>query len=176
MACSFKTVLFTAVVVTGALAAAFPVDAQISNKPFAFKNSPGGLGMSFGGKQAIINQKIEGITPENLLRAPDGSLLNVRKGPGNSAIVSQENGSVVPEYRGTDFRGGNPYMEAGVFNPYFGAIYHDDSYYAYTDFQTAAVIGAWVASVAAADMPVSYYDPANPITAWTFFVNSFNRF
>lgn len=143
------------------------VRAQMDNRPYSFPNSPGGLGMSDGGRQAIINQKILDGTPDNLLRGPDGLLLDVIKGPGNVVILRREdNGGFVPRYRGNDFRGGNADMQAGVFNLFFSPSYSGRSPYTYADYQTAAVIGAWIASVT----PGLPYDPANTVTSWTVFV------
>lgn len=141
--------------------------AQMNNRPYSFKNSPGGLGMSDGGRQAIINQKMLDKAPDNLLRGPDGFLLDVIKGPGSVVIVREENnGSFIPGYRGTDFRGGNQDMKSGVFNLFFSPAYRDGSYSTYSDYQTAAVIGAWISSV----VPGISYDSANPVTSWTVFV------
>lgn len=145
--------------------------AQLNNRPYAFKNSPGGLGMSNAGKQAIINDKILGSTPDNLVRGPDGYLLDVIKGPGNVVIVRKDNnGSIIPGYRGTDFRGGHSEMEAGAYNLFFTSDDSDRNYYMYDKYQTAAIIGAWIAAVA----PGTSYDPANPVTSWTVFVYNTN--
>ena len=145
--------------------------AQLNNKPYAFRNAPGGLGMSQAGKQAIINEKILNRTPDNLMRGPDGYLLDVIKGPGNVVIVQREgNGGFIPGYRGTDFRGGNSDMQAGVYNLYFKSDYNDRTYQMYDKYQTAAIIGAWIATVA----PGVSYDATNPVTSWTVFVYNMN--
>lgn len=147
------------------------VYAQMNNRPYSFRNSPGGLGMSDAGRQAIINRKVFNETPENLMRGPDGLLLDVFKGPGNVVILRREGGGgVVPGYRGRDFRGGNADMRAGVFNLFFSPAYAARSLSTYEDYQTAAIIGAWIASVE----PGIPYDPANPVTSWTVFVYSTN--
>lgn len=141
--------------------------AQLDNKPYNFRHSPGGLGMSNGGRQAILNQKLLDKTPDNMLRGPDGFLLDVIKGPGSVVIVQRENnGSFIPGYRGTDFRGGHTDMQAGMYNLYFNSDDSDRGYFMYDNYQTAAIIGAWIATVA----PGAAYDPANPVTSWTVFV------
>lgn len=142
--------------------------AQLDNRPFSFKNSPGGMGMSQGGRQAIINDKIFDSRPDNMLRGPDGLLLDVIKGPGNVVIVQREgNGGVLPGYRGTDFRGHHDDMQAGVYNLFFANDTSNyNNYRMYNNYQTAAIIGAWIASVA----PGASYDATNPVTSWTVFV------
>lgn len=171
MSLLIKIFIVAAVLMTGALSLASVSYAQMDNRPYSFKNSPGGLGMSDGGRQAIINQKILDKTPDNLLRGPDGLLLDVIKGPGNVVIVRREdNGGFVPGYRGTDFRGGNLQMQTGAFNPFFSPSNESRSYSAYQDYQTAAIIGAWISSVT----PVLSYDPANTVTSWTVFVYNMN--
>lgn len=141
--------------------------AQLNNKPYAFRNSPGGLGMSPAGKQAILNDKVLGRTPDNLVRGPDGYLLDVIKGPGNVVIVQREGqGGFIPGYRGTDFRDDHAEMQAGVYNLYFNDQSLDRPRYMYDNYQTAAIIGTWIASVS----PGAAYDPTNPVTSWTVFV------
>ncbi len=79
-------------------------EAQQNNRSFSFNGSGGGSGMSFGARQAIVNQQIFGITPNQLVTGPGGVLLNVQRGPGSSAIVSTLGGVVIPSFRG-GFRG-----------------------------------------------------------------------
>lgn len=169
--------LATAAAIITIAAAAGSANAQISDRPFSFRNSPGGLGMSPGGRQAIMNEQILGETPDNLLRWSDGRLLDVTRGSGNSAIVSRvEDGGFIPGYHGTDFRSGNLNMQAGVFNSFFSPVYHYDSYYTAGNFQTGSVISAWVANVASGGMPFSYYDNGNTVSSWTSFVNNLNGY
>jgi hypothetical protein len=92
--------------------------AQISNKPFSFK-TPGGIGMSNAGRQAIINQKINGAEPEVLLRDVNGNLLGLEKGPDGLAIVIGPDGQALPGYRGRGWKGSNPALDVRVFNSYF---------------------------------------------------------
>ncbi len=128
--------------------------------------------MSDGGKQAIINQKILDKTPDNILRGPDGLLLDVIKGPGNVVIVRRDNGGdFIPGYRGTDFRGGNSDMQVGTYNLFFDNKNTDHPYfYVYDNYQTAAIIGAWIASVS----PGGAYDASDSVTSWTVFVYNMN--
>src|ERR1035437_428616 len=152
-----------------ALALMAPAGAQQNNRPFSFGNSSSGMGMSTGGRQAILNQKIMNSAPDNLLRGPNGELVDVTRGPGNSAIVSFEGGGFIPEYHGTGFRGDNASMQAGIFNPYFIPRYAGSSYgeYDYSQFQTAAIINAWVGAVAAGNMPAAFYGAGNSVDFWT---------
>ncbi len=145
-------------------------EAQMNNRPYAFRN--GGVGMSPGGRQAILNEKIFDVTPDNLMRGPDGTLLDVTEGPGHSALVSREgNGGFITSYRGADFRGGDASMQVGVFNSFFVPVYRDDSYATYSDYQTSAVMNAWMSSVS----PQVYYDSGNSVSSWTGFVHTLGR-
>ena len=96
-----------------------PSHAQISNQPFSFGNGSDGLGMSDAGRQAIINQKILGATPEVLLKDQLGRPLGVTKGPSGIAIVTGPSGEQLPGYRGQGWKGSNSERSAGVFNAYF---------------------------------------------------------
>lgn len=142
--------------------------AQMNNRPYAFKTITGGVGMSMGGKQAILNQKIYGVSPENMVRAPDGVLLDVQKGPGGAAIVSTEGGGFIPSYRGTSFRGNNTDMAVGVFNSYFtpGVSDSGGGGSAYAHAHAGAVISTWTARVTSGGQPVSYL-PGNTVDTWT---------
>jgi hypothetical protein len=156
------------IMVVAAGGAAF---AQLNNAPFSFKNTPdGSAGMSIGGRQAIINEKVLGETPDNLHRAPDGRLLDVTKAPGGSAIASYEGGGFIPGYHGRSFREGNRSMYAGVFNSFFTPSYYNNSYY--TDYQTTSVISSWTYAVVAGDMPFSFYTNNSPVDSWTSIVYS----
>lgn len=153
--------------------------AQLDNKPFSFKNAPGGgVGMSIGGRQAIINEKLFDATPDNLQRAPDGSLLDVTEGPGKSAIIFRHGtDSVIPGYKGTSFRGNNDLMQVGIFNPYFAPDYNSTTLpgIAYSHLYTTSTISSWTGSVS----PESHAFMSrggSPVDRWTMFVNSMNRF
>lgn len=99
---------------------AAPAFAQLQNSPFSFRNNPsGGIGMSPGGRQAILNDKLLDRTPSVILRDPSGQLLSLREGPDNSAIVAVPGGNFIPGYRGRDFRRPGSGMGVGVFNAYF---------------------------------------------------------
>jgi hypothetical protein len=101
-------------------AVAAPAAAQLQNSPFTFRNSPGGgVGMSIGGRQAILNDKLLGDTPSVILRDATGQILTLQEGPNNTAIVAVPGGNFIPGYRGSDFRRGNAGMGVGVFNAYF---------------------------------------------------------
>lgn len=138
---------------------------QMGNAPFTFKNSPdGGVGMSVGGREAITNDKLYNMRPENLLRGPDGTLLNVQKGPGGIAIVSYPNGQIIPQYRGTDFRGGHQEMAAGVFNGYF--LPSMSGYNPYWKMHSGATVSTWTSRITSDGMPLSYME-GNVVDMWT---------
>lgn len=153
--------------------------AQLDNKPYSFKNSPGGgVGMSVGGRQAIINEKLFDSTPHNLQRGPDGSLVDVTEGPGKSAIIFR-NGttSVIPGFSGTSFRGQNALMQVGVFNPYFASDFNSTSLpgIAYSQFYTTSAINSWTGSVSSQALLFSP-NGGSPVDKWTIFVHSMDRF
>lgn len=116
--------------------------AQMSSKPFSFNSPSGGAGMSIAGRQAIINQELFGLTPNVLLKSEDGRLLGLRKGPGNSAIVSSPSGEFLPGFRGRtlgiDFA-------AGTFNEFFVADGVHSGFI--THSPTTATIDSWTGSV-----------------------------
>lgn len=153
--------------------------AQLDNKPFSFKNAPGGgVGMSIGGRQAIINEKLFDATPDNLQRAPDGSLVDVTEGPGNSAITFRHGtDSTIPGFKGSSFRGDNDLMQVGVFNPYFAPNFNSTTLpgIAYSHLYTTSTINSWTGGVS----PESHAFMSrggNTVDRWTMFVSSMNRF
>lgn len=153
--------------------------AQMDNRPFSFRNSPqGGPGMSGGGKQAIIQEKLFGETPDNMLRGPDGRLLDVIEGPGDSAIVLEHGTArTYPGYHGTSFRGDSDLMQVGVFNAYFGPLHDSTGFagYSYAQLHTANMINSWTMGMIANGAAPVYFG-SNPVDSWTVFVSSLNRF
>lgn len=89
--------------------------AQMNNKPFSFKGGSS-LGMSSAARQAIINQKLTGATPDHIMRGAGGSLIEIAKGPGSTAVATGADGVVLTGYHG---RGGAFDGGVGIFNPYF---------------------------------------------------------
>lgn len=142
--------------------------AQMSNAPFSFHNNPGGgVGMSVGGRQALINEKILGATPDNLVRGPSGELLDVQKGPGGSAITSHPGtGQVIPQYRGTGFQGNQSEMAREAFTGYFLPFMFAISYAPSSDMHSAATVSTWTSRVLSGGMPISYLD-GNVVDSWT---------
>ena len=89
--------------------------AQMNNRPFSFGGGGSGLGMSKAGQQAILLQKLEGRTPDNIIRGADG-LITIERRRGNNAIAFGPDGATIPRFRGrnTATVGG-----VGIFNPFF---------------------------------------------------------
>ncbi len=147
--------------------------AQMDNRPFSFKGTPdGGIGMSIGGQQAIINDKILGLRPDNLVRSSTGILLDVSRGPGRSAIVANEgNSGFLPKYKGTSFRGDNLDMTVGVFNSFFSP--RQSGYAGATKASTysGSVVSSWTSRVVSDGAPVSYV-PNNSVDNWTALVHA----
>ncbi|MEZ5918545.1 MAG: hypothetical protein R3D66_01015 [Alphaproteobacteria bacterium] len=141
------------------------VQAQMNNRPFSFNTPSGGVGMSIGGQQAILNKQVFGVEPENMVRGPSGDLLSVTKGDGGVAIVSFEGGSFIPSFRGSSFRGENESWAAGVFNSFFEPTNRDSGLSSYAKFQTGAAISTWTGRVSSGT-PVSFM-PQSPVDIWT---------
>jgi hypothetical protein len=160
-------IIFFACLAVWALPLAHSQDAQaqMNNRPFSFNTPGGGVGMSAGGQQAILNKEILGVTPDNMVRSPSGSLLSVSKAEDGSAIVSFEGGSFIPSFRGSSFRGGNESWAAGVFNSFFETNSRDSGISSYARFQTGAAISTWTGRVSSGTS-VSFM-PESPVDVWT---------
>lgn len=70
--------------------------AQAGNLPY----QSGNAGMSSGARQAILNARLLGSTPRNLVRGADGSLLDVSRRGSQAFLRSPETGAIL--------RGGSP--------------------------------------------------------------------
>lgn len=70
--------------------------AQAGNLPY----QSGNAGISAGARQAILNARLLGSTPRNLVRGPDGSLLDVSRRGSQAFLRSPETGAIL--------RGGSP--------------------------------------------------------------------
>ncbi|WP_022727121.1 hypothetical protein [Fodinicurvata sediminis] len=116
------------------LAATSGASAQWNNQPWqpGWKGPSGGVGMSPGYRQAIIQREFTGSEPDNLYRGADGFLLDVRRGPDRQAFLSRPSSITLP-YRPSGFLnlggfgyGGaasGPYLANGGYagNPYESA-------------------------------------------------------
>ncbi|MCB1682137.1 MAG: hypothetical protein H6858_04575 [Rhodospirillales bacterium] len=168
-----KRALTVLTLVIGMGTLALPAQAQMNNKPFSFNTPDGGVGMSVGAKQAIINQQVYDSTPKNMLRNAEGQLLSVTKGENNYPIVTNADGTaVIPNYRGTSYKGSNLEMSVGVFNSFFSPRNSNDSpvYLSASNGQTGPVISTWTARVASGE-PVSFV-ANNSIDTWTGLVET----
>lgn len=163
------------VVLAGAMVAvALPSAAQLDNKPYGFKNAPGGgLGMSRGGQQAILEEKIYGLRPDNLLRDSSGSLMDLRKGPGGAALASRPgDGGFIPRYHGTSFKGNVSGMDVGVFNSFFvpSGDHASTIGTGYGDMQSWASINSWTSMVVAGGSGAyagSWFLTPSSVDLWT---------
>lgn len=73
-------------------AGATAVQAQAGNLPY----QSGGAGLSYGGRQAILNAKLLNSRPKNLVRGSDGSLLDVSRRGSQAFLRSPETGAILP--------------------------------------------------------------------------------
>ena len=159
-----KFILPLAVCCSLGLSGTTDAQAQMDNQPYAF---PGGSGISIGGKQAIMNQEINNLTPKNLVRGADGHLLDVTKGAGGIAITRTEDGAFVPSFRGSNsFRDDAGAMSVGVFNAYFvPKSYSSNRYYTAQPLSSTAV-STWTARVISDGTLISYA-PDSTVDIWT---------
>lgn len=155
--------------VFGFLLAPSPIAAQLNNQPFSFNTPSGAPGMSIGGMEAVLNDKILGIRPENMVRGTDGRLLTLMEGPGHTAIVSYPGGSFIPSYKGTDFNTENNMMSVGAFNPYFVSG-ETSALRSYISVSSGDTVNTWTARVISGG-PVSYA-PYSSVDTWTGMVQS----
>ena len=163
-----KRLIMVGVLALGALGLfPAPLTAQLNNKPFSFKGTPdGGIGMSQGGREAIIDEKLLGITPDNLVRAPNGVLLDVIEGPGRSAIVSVQGGQALPTFRGTSWKGGNQALSVGTFNAFFSPVGTRSSSRSVVFLNSSATVNTWTTRVVTNGYPASY-SAGSTVDAWT---------
>ena len=135
--------------------------AQMNNKPFSFSNGGSSLGMSNAARQAILNQKLTGATPDNIMRGPGGALIEVSRGPNNIAIARGQDGVALQGYHG---RGGVLSGGAGLFNPFFyGNSGQRSGSFTFASQLTGNAIAGWTSMVGGA----AQYSPGNSIDAWT---------
>ncbi|MGE5506023.1 MAG: hypothetical protein ACM31L_16495 [Actinomycetota bacterium] len=121
--------------------------AQWNDQPWNF---PGGVGMSMAARQAILQQHIDGIRPDNLYRGPDGQLLTVVR-KGDQAFLTEPQ----PYYVVGAPTSGQAYVQAG-----FGGVS--------LGLGTSAM--AWPLMLEGARVAVAPYGPrlsSSPVDAWT---------
>tara|TARA_R110002124_G_scaffold233406_1_gene398670 strand:+ start:25302 stop:25823 length:522 start_codon:yes stop_codon:yes gene_type:complete len=161
-------ILSTLLVGALCLGTSLPAFAQINNKPYAFPNSSNGsVGMSQAGRQAILNQQIRNLTPENMARGPSGQLLDVIEGPHRSAFVSQTGtNAFIAGYKGTSYKGLNNDIGVGVFNSFFSPIASKSSGVNFVQYHSGSLVNTWTARVVSGDAPISYR-PDNSVDNWT---------
>ena len=144
-----------------------PSHAQMSNRPFTF-NAPGNgsVGMSFAGRQAVLNDELFGATLDVLLRSPDGRLLvGPIEGSGRSAIVFSPSGESLPVFR-RDFRNGRTGLSAGAFSAFFVPRSTTSSRRPITAAASAdTLVNTWTARVLS-DTGVNYGLPS-AVNVWT---------
>jgi len=158
-----------AVVMAAVVVVAQPAAAQLQNNPYSFKYSPGGVGMSVGGRQAILNDKLFDARPNVMLRDDAGGLLTLQRGPGDTAIVSVPGGNTIPGYHGRDFRGDNgDSVGVGIFNAYFtprrdrvGGAYAVQA-------DSADLVNSWTLRVISGGS--AGYRADSPVDTWTAMV------
>ena len=134
--------------------------AQLNNKPFTFSSGGSSLGMSAAGRQAILDKKLTGVTPDNIMRGPGGTLLTITSGPGNMAIATGQDGVVLQGYHG---RRGVVTGGAGLFNPFFYPHTGTGANYPVSSQLTSNAIAGWTSMVSG--HPV--FSSGDSIDAWT---------
>lgn len=153
--------LFTAV--------AGSAQAQLSNKPFSFSSGGGpSVGMSIGGRQAILNEQLTGATPRVLVRDGFGELVDVAPAPGGPAALARRpgEGNFLPNFSRADFRGGNPGMSVGAFNAFFVPGRDRSGGFILVQGESGALINTWTARVVSDASGVIYrFD--STVDVWT---------
>ncbi len=135
--------------------------AQMNNRPFSFSNGGGSsLGMSAAARQAILNQQLTGATPDNIMRGPNGGLLEITRGPSNMAIATGQDGVVLQGYHG---RSGLLTGGAGLFNPYFYRNVDRGTNYSVASQFTSNAIAGWTSMVSGRPVTTG----GSSIDAWT---------
>jgi len=135
--------------------------AQMNNKPFSFKGGGSSLGMSAAAKQAILNKKLTGVTPDNIMRGPGGALIEISRGPNNVAIARGQDGVTLQGYHG---RGGVLSGGAGLFNPFFyGSSGQRSGSFTFASQLTSNAIAGWTSMVGGGVVQGG----GNSIDAWT---------
>ncbi|NIZ03873.1 hypothetical protein [Thalassospira lucentensis] len=144
----------------------FDAHAQLNNKPYSFGTPDGSVGMSRAAKQAIINDQLFNVRPQNMLRGLTGELLSVEKSKGGTALVRDSAGATLPGYRGTNVFGSGQF--AGAFNSYFVS----DSTVDRPPYNLHArdAINGWINLVDTRGVPLISYGAPSPIDAWTSMV------
>lgn len=74
------------------LVSATAVQAQVNNLPYQLGNA----GLSYAGRQAILNDKLLNSRPKNLVRGIDGSLLDVSRRDNQAFLRSPQTGAILP--------------------------------------------------------------------------------
>lgn len=142
--------------------------AQLDNRPYQFRGGAS-VGMSDAGRQAILREELFGERPDNLVRGP-GGLLELREGPGNSAIVSERGGATIPGFRGRSLFNRGRGQEVGVFNAFFGprrsAASSGGAFYS-AGFGTRASIAAWTDLVTDGGPTGAIPASHSPVDGWT---------
>ena len=159
-------------VLVGALCTAgFSADgqAQFNNKPYSFNTPTGAPGMSRAARQAIINDQVYNLRPDNMLRSANGGLLSIEKSKGGSAIVRTSDGEVLPGYRGSSISGGG--VSVGVFNPYFMAADNDRNYLPLQSMAATYTINGWINLLGRDGRAFIPPVTASPVDGWTWMVS-----
>jgi hypothetical protein len=152
-----------------ALAVQQPAQAQLNNEPFSFDNRvDGGLGMSDAARQAILNQKIYGSTPDHIMIGPGGVLVEITQGPGHVALATLPDGSFLEGYKG---RG----LELGGISVFFDAptrsggfanlVIHGESQGVINAWTFGVLVGAYQGS-ALANRPIYSAYSSGSIDSW----------
>jgi hypothetical protein len=163
-----KNIPFAACLSLAAALWSFDGHAQ-NNQPFSFGSVTGGSvtgaptssGMSFAGRQAILNEKIFGSTPRNLVIGPSGALLDVSEGPGGIAVVSEQSSPVIPQFRASFSGIGLGGFGGGGSSRAFGGTTLSSSTF------TTHAISSWIGFVQGRSSIPASVSTRETIDAWT---------
>lgn len=170
MTVRMMTLLLALGFAVGLVASISAAHAQLGNRPFQFSGGDGTTGMSDAGRQAIMRKKLFDETPDNLVRSPDGRLLKLEKGPGDSVIVSTRDGETIPGFRGRSIFRRSVGEGAGIFNAFFGtgrSSATQGGAFFIGGFGTRLSIANWTDMIADGGPTGAVPSRPNPIDGWT---------
>ncbi len=138
--------------------------AQMGNEPFQPFRSGASVGMSTGYRQAILEQKLRASTPAAMVRAPDGTLLEVsRYGSRATAFVTAPADAFVP---GTLHRADTALGSLGWRSPIQGPA-------TYAAFQDGGTSLRWIQLLEHPAIPVGMTgggSASSPLNDWIYLV------
>ncbi|MBP7063141.1 hypothetical protein [Ferrovibrio sp.] len=162
-----RALLAGAILIASAVLYDGAAHAQAGNLPY----QAGGAGISTGARQAILNARLLGNRPANLVRDGAGGLLDVSRRGNQAFLSSPGNGAFLPGARpGRGWAAGlGTGLGWGLFpaNASLASYYGRSNHPAESMMQWISLLGPGISRMSAEGMsPLS--DAASPLDAWIF--------